>query len=292
MGAREPACAVVVVHFGEAAPTLACLAAIANDPSSVRRAVVVVDNSESFPQGADAAGARVVRPGRNLGYGGGVNAGVASFGEDLPDTVVCMNHDVEIEAGFLDAAVAALADRRVGAASGPIALDAPCGRLWFAGGGVNYLTGTVRQSRRRRDARRARDVGFLTGAVLAVRADAFLAVGGFDPAFFLYNEDLDLSLRLRRRGWRLRFVPGMRAVHRLGEASGSRQRSPLYLEHLTRTRLRPFRPLAYRLYLALVHSLWVAVRAGVLASCGHGHGAVALLEGHRHALATVRQGPR
>jgi len=84
----------------------------------------------------------------------------------------------------------------------------------------------------------------------------------------------------------------MRAVHALGAATGSERRSPLYLEQITRTRLRPFRPLAYRLYLAVVHSLWVAVRASVLQAQGDREGVAALLRGHRYALATLTQGPR
>lgn len=290
-GSSVSSCAVVVVHFGEAEPTLACLAAIRSDPSSVARDIVVVDNSDSLPEAAETFGVRVVRPGRNLGYGAGVNAGVAALGESAPDAVVFMNHDVEIAPGFLDAAVAAVALPGVGAAAGPLFLDGWDGPVWYAGGGVNVLTGTVRQCHSRRAAARAREVGFLTGTAVAVRSAAFRAVGGFDPAFFLYNEDLDLSLRLRRQGWRLWFEPAMGAIHRLGTATGSRHASPLYLEHLTRTRLRPFRPLAYRLYLAVVHSLWVLVRAGALASRGKRGAAAALFRGHLHALATVTRGP-
>jgi len=288
----SPCCAVVVVHFGDPAVTLRCLAAIANDPSAVRREVVVVDNSATFPADRLGEGVRLVVPGRNLGFGAGVNAGVAFFREVLPETIVFMNHDVEIQPGFLGAAAAAVAVPGVGAAAGPLFLDGPEGPLWYAGGEVRLATGTVWQSRRPLDASRARDVGFLTGAAAAVRREAWRSIEGFDPAYFLYNEDLDLCLRLRRRGWRLRFAPGMRAVHYLGAATGSRRFSPLYLEQLASTRLRPFRPLAFRLYLALVHSGWVALRGAALAITGDQEGAAALLRGHRRALATITAGPR
>jgi len=287
-----PRCAVVIVHFGDPAPTASCVEAVLADPSAVARQVVVVDNSHSLAAGALGGGVRVLEPEGNLGYGAGLNAGVASLGDCLGGAIVGLNHDVTIEPGFLAAAVEALSLPRVGAAAGPLELARPGGELWYAGGGVNFLTGTVWQSRRQGDARRARHVGFLTGAAVAIRREAWQAVGGFDPAYFLYNEDLDLCLRLRRRGWRLRFEPRMRAVHALGAATGSERRSPLYLEQITRTRLRPFRPLAYRLYLAVVHSLWVAVRASVLQAQGDREGVAALLRGHRYALATLTQGPR
>jgi hypothetical protein len=58
------------------------------------------------------------------------------------------------------------------------------------------------------------DVDFLAGAVMLVRRSAALAVGGlFDPAYFMFFEDSDLSVRLRRGGFRLQVVPAASAVH-------------------------------------------------------------------------------
>jgi GT2 family glycosyltransferase len=57
-----------------------------------------------------------------------------------------------------------------------------------------------------------------TGGFAAYRRNAFEQVGGFDPAFFAYYEDLDLALRLRARGWGFEPVPGACAIH-LGSAT-------------------------------------------------------------------------
>lgn len=58
------------------------------------------------------------------------------------------------------------------------------------------------------------DVDFLTGAVLLVRRDAIAPNSTlFDPDFFMFYEDSDLSLRLRRQGYRLALVPNSQAVH-------------------------------------------------------------------------------
>jgi cellulose synthase/poly-beta-1,6-N-acetylglucosamine synthase-like glycosyltransferase len=58
------------------------------------------------------------------------------------------------------------------------------------------------------------EVAFLAGAVMMLRRDAVLAAGGlFDPDYFMFFEDSDLSVRLRRAGWRLAMVPRATAVH-------------------------------------------------------------------------------
>lgn len=57
------------------------------------------------------------------------------------------------------------------------------------------------------------ETGWCSGACVLFRRVAFDAVGGFDPAYFLYCEDVDLSWRLRAAGWRLRYVPRATVRH-------------------------------------------------------------------------------
>lgn len=57
-------------------------------------------------------------------------------------------------------------------------------------------------------------VDFMAGSVLLLRRSAVLQAGGlFDPAYFMFFEDSDLSLRLRRAGYELAIVPGATAEH-------------------------------------------------------------------------------
>jgi N-acetylglucosaminyl-diphospho-decaprenol L-rhamnosyltransferase len=105
-----------------------------------------------------------------------------------------------------------------------------------------------------------RDVDWLSGCALALRREAFEAVGGFDPGYFLYVEDVDLGVRLQAAGWRLRYTPSARVTHRVGASTGQRRARALihhargldrfYDRHLARTpTARLLRPLV-RLALA------------------------------------------
>ncbi|MBZ5589312.1 MAG: glycosyltransferase [Acidobacteriia bacterium] len=286
---------VVVVHFGDPTPTEGCVRALEADASRSGRRVVIVDNSGNLDRGAPKS-AEVLRLANNPGFGAAVNAGIARLGPGPWDALVVLNNDIEVASGYLDAACVALKGPGVGVAAGPLFLDRPGGRLWYAGGSVNWLTGTVRQATSRGAASRERDIGFIPGAAFAVSPEAWRQSGGFDGSYFLYNEDVDLCLRLRRRGWRLLYTPTMVAVHRLGAVTGSAARSPFYLELMAATRLRPYRPLAYRLYLALLHSSYALLRAAGYGLVVRGEAgrsaAAAILRGHGRALAGLRTAPR
>lgn len=67
--------------------------------------------------------------------------------------------------------------------------------------------------------RGAVDVDWVAGMFQVFRSDAFREVGGFDEAFFLYYEDVDICARLRARGRRVTFEPGAEVVHAAQRAS-------------------------------------------------------------------------
>jgi N-acetylglucosaminyl-diphospho-decaprenol L-rhamnosyltransferase len=281
---------VVVVHFGPAEPTTRCLASIRGDSSGHQRQIVVVDNHGNLEREELGADVRLVSCRDNPGFGAGANRGVAALDDGAEwAAFIILNNDVELQDGFVDAAVAALGPG-IGAAGGPVTNGHADGELWYAGGEVRFLTGTVRQDCSDELARQRREVGFIPGAAIAVSPDAWRDVGGFDASYFLYNEDIDLCLRLRRRGWRLQYEPAMSCVHFLGTSTGSRSRSPLYLEQITRSRLRPFRPWLYRLYLSGLHSVYNALRILRLVAVHGGRAGPyvgAVFRGHSRALGEV-----
>lgn len=297
---------VVVVHFGDPEPTRRCLEAILSDRSLAQPDILVVDNSGNFPAAYLPDGVERLPSADNPGFGEGANRGFRYLLEGAAlEYLLVLNHDVEIRPGFLDAACKTLEKEGVGAASGPIysrRSKAPSkeglspGRetLWYAGGSIDFLTGTVRQETSPDALEKAREVGFLPGTALAMSARAFLEIGGFDPRFFLYNEDVDLCLRLRSRGFRLFFEPSMVSFHALGEATGSADRSPLYLENLTAGRLLPFRNRFHRAYLGALHTPYVLLRcANAVAKYGWASGSriSALMRGHARALVTIFKEP-
>jgi len=216
---------VVVVAYASAATLPACLRAL---PVGRLHGVVVVDNASPDDTAAAVAGCggvRVVRLARNVGFGAGAMAGAAA----LPDArLLCLlNPDARIDAANLEALVRYL-DRRDGTGLVAPRLFAPDGTPLTSSGERATLASELRYALPRRLARFTPDrrhppgraasgpVGYVEGACLLVRADAFRAVGGFDPGFFLFFEELDLAERLRAAGHGVELCAGARAVHSEG----------------------------------------------------------------------------
>nr|WP_297425124.1 glycosyltransferase [uncultured Actinotalea sp.] len=88
------------------------------------------------------------------------------------------------------------------------------------------------------------EVGVVSGGMMLVERPAWDALGGFDPAFFLYGEDADLCLRARAGGWSPRVCPTARYRHDVGRSSSGANRLPLVLRGRVTTYRRNLPPLA------------------------------------------------
>jgi GT2 family glycosyltransferase len=229
--------AVVIVSYNTREMLRRCLGTLVEDPALE---VIVVDNASADGSAAMARaefpGVRVVEAGGNLGFGRAVNLGVEQTARDF---VLTLNPDCIAP----PAAIAAMAARM--AADGTLGFVGP--RVELESGAVDraslrgdpdpvgallYLTRISRlapgSSRLNRynlthlDYAREHELPAGTGGCLLVRTAALREVGGFDPAFFMYGEDLDLCRRLREAGWRGLYLPAARVVHRKGEATRRR----------------------------------------------------------------------
>lgn len=234
-----PDLAVVLVTHDTREEVLAALDAVAGDPDRPPHLEIVVVDTGSSDGTVAAVRARGevtrVLALANTGFGRGANAGVRAT---RAPAVLVANADVRVRPGALARLVATLAAEPTVAAVGPQVrypsgeLQASARRDLDAATIVGHaLLGrwwpenrwTHRYHARDLPSHAPRDVAWLSGCALLLRRAAFDAVGGFDPGFFLYVEDVDLGARLRAAGWRLRYEPAAVVEHRVG-ASTSRVR--------------------------------------------------------------------
>jgi GT2 family glycosyltransferase len=180
--------------------------------------LVVVDNAstDGTPEKVRelAPGAALIEPGANRGFAAGCNAGAARASGEL---LLFLNPDAVVSQGFRAAIARPLDDDR-GWAAWMGLVTATGGRVVNTEGGVVHFTGIAWAggAGRRLDPAAAlepRDVGFASGACLAIPRDRWERAGGFPGEFFLYHEDVDLSLRLRLAGGRIGIEPGAVVDH-------------------------------------------------------------------------------
>lgn len=230
LGGRERGWRVTILIATRDRPDLLgpCLESVRRQTRHAEVEVLIVDNGSTTPAGlaalraAEAQGARVLsRPG-TFNFGWLMNEGAAaSEGEVL----LVLNDDTEVRsAGWVEELLAHLDRPGVGAV-GPL-LRYPSGRIQHAGvllgvGGVASHAFIGRTDPSHPRARLAGNVSALTGACLALRREAFEAVGGFD-AERLPNSygDVDLCLQLWEAGWRCVFVPSVELLHHEGASRG------------------------------------------------------------------------
>ncbi len=259
---------VVVVTWNGLGLTRRCLESLrAQRAPGLEVELVVVDNGSA--DGTVAAlssepDLRVVALGRNTGFAGGVNAGIAA---SRGDVVVLLNNDAVAEPGFLEHLVAPLLQpgrARVGATTGRVVLSGrfrparpgeegmvdSAGHRWVRvthGDGARLLNSTgnevtISGNGRDRDwladagsPPAAREVFGFNGGCAALLRAAVEDVGPLEERLFMYYEDTELSWRLRRRGWVVEHVHEAVTVH--DHAGSSDATSAFFRDHNERNRL-------------------------------------------------------
>lgn len=148
----------------------------------------------------------VLRPGSNIGYGPGCDLGASHAIEQGATVLVFANPDINCDAATLSA----LAFRcKEGELVAPV-LRRPDGRV-FRGGVLNPSSGATA-------AKPGDEVTWVSSALAALTTGDWQAVGGFDPRFFIYWDDVDLCTRFISSGGRLSIDERLLVAHRGGGA--------------------------------------------------------------------------
>jgi GT2 family glycosyltransferase len=282
-----PSVAIVVLGYNSRAHLPGCLASAVSQ--SVPARVIFVDNGSADDSIGYVRAAwpqvEVMAWPRNLGFAAGYNRALAAVAE--VEWVVMLNPDAELASDWLAVLLAFANEHPSAAVLG--------GALLFLQAGER--TATVQSlGARWTDAgtafelgygqpddgeRRPRQTASIPGAALLIRRRTFWDLGGFDPAYFAYLEDVDLCWRAWLNGGEVWAVPAARAWHAVGGSAGGRE-SPFRIRYMQRNRyinmLKHLEPttLARGALTSLVYDVY---RLGEYALRGQWRGLAALVRG-------------
>jgi N-acetylglucosaminyl-diphospho-decaprenol L-rhamnosyltransferase len=272
-GAAEDDVLTVVVVTYSPGETLAAFLGSLAQATTRRYEVVLADNgsTDGVPEqmAREHPEVRLLPTGGNIGYGAAANAGLSGRRSGY---ALIANPDVRFEPGSVDVLLDAVVRWPRAATLGP-AIRTPEGTIYpsarelpsLSTGIGHALLGWVwpanpwtARYRRERDEPTERTAGWLSGSCFLVDLAAFSSVGGFDPGYFMYFEDVDLARRLGQRGWLHVYVPTAVVTHEGGHATKRQAHRMQRVHHTSALR-----------YLAADHPLRrhaplrVALRAGL-----------------------------
>ena len=198
--------------------------------------ILLVDNASTD---ADARkvfeheeGVRCIFNNENLGFGKANNIAARNA---TGDTLLFLNNDTITTMDFASPILREFGEDPALGIAGPRLLNAD-GSFQISGGSLPTFAVEIRdkllyylvdkgnvaaRNHAERRSMRNREVGWVTGAALFIKADLFNRLGGFDDSFFMFFEDKDLCLRARNVGYSVRYVPEPALVHLRGGSSRS-----------------------------------------------------------------------
>jgi len=231
-GAAVSAVSAVVLAYRDEPWLERCVQALL-DSEGVDVEVVLVDNGctdGAVERLAATPGVIVFRPGENLGFAGGCNAGAAVASGDF---LALVNGDLIVERDALSELVAVARRPNVGLAQPSIRLAEDPSHLNSDGNEVHFLgfswCGHFGQLAPPRGA--PHDITSAMGAAMVIRRDLWQELGGFEDRYFAYHEDVELCRRCWHRGLPVVTVPSAVVVHRY---EFGREPTKLYLSERNR----------------------------------------------------------
>ncbi|MEM9324885.1 MAG: glycosyltransferase family 2 protein [Bacteroidota bacterium] len=220
----EPSVAIILVNWNGMEDTKRCLRSL-DAVSYPRKEVLVVDNGSNPHEVAELEaidGIHKIFNSENLGFTGGNNVGIRWALEQAMDLILLLNNDTEVERNFLEPLLKVITDPDVGAVQPKIRYLERRDTIWNAGGRFSDFTGQT--SVMYKDVidtnlpQEPYEVHWITGCALMFEASLAQEVGVLDDSFFAYFEDVDYSLRLRKKA-RLICVPESVVYHAVSSAS-------------------------------------------------------------------------
>jgi hypothetical protein len=243
----KPEVVVVVLNWNNPDDTIACLHSVTSlDYPALF--TIVVDNGSTDDSVTRIRASHptifIQETGDNLGYAEGNNVGIRLALARHPHYILVLNNDTELPSDFLTHLVAeAESDPAIGIVGPKMYFFDPPDMVFAAGSLVKWAEGTIDQRgiwlRESLTgplyANDPEDVDFIIGCGVLFRRGLLAEIGLLDERYYLNFEDVDICIRARRAGYRVRYTPHAVLYHKVSATLG--QASPRNTYYMTRNAL-------------------------------------------------------
>lgn len=238
---RYPKVCIIIVNYNGTSDTVHCIESLKKQHYP-NVEIVVVDNCSNevskLESYLEESNVRFLKLASNRGFAAGNNAGVrfANAHYNDIDYFLMLNNDTVVDSDFITPLVNEIDfDEKIGACCSHINyFENPC-HTWYGGGHINWKTGSSVHETKAKEIGEPKDVDFLTGCAMLFPAKLINEIGYLNEDYFLFYEDAEYSVKIKRAGYRLRYVPTSLVLHKVSSTAGLK--SPLSNYYGTRNKM-------------------------------------------------------
>lgn len=215
---------IITVNWNREEDTRQCLQSFNNDDGILYN-FLLVDNGSIDSSGdnlrREFPHVHIIRNEKNLGFAAGFNRGIEFALNHGADYLLLVNNDTEADPEMMKFLLSAISDdQNIGVLSPIIYYFNNKNKIWSQGGFINPILLEKFQHQLSIKIIEPSYRTFFTGCCLFLKKEVIEDVGLFDESFFLYYEDLDYSLRIMKKGIKMKVVPQAKIWHKVATSSG------------------------------------------------------------------------
>jgi GT2 family glycosyltransferase len=238
---------LIIVNWNGIQDTIECLNSLASQYYSNLQTIVIdngsIDQSIQILQQLFGEKITLISNKQNLGYAKGNNIGIQYALNHGAKYVVLLNNDTIVSDPQLISKLVLVFsnDDTIGLACPTIYYESQPTIPWYAGAKYSIWLVGGKHIQHVPQNNKIMDTGYATGCCLMINRNTLLRVGLLDEDFYIYEEDVDWSLRVKNAGLRVVYVPYASVLHKVSKsatgAPGSGKYSPSIVYHIFRSRI-------------------------------------------------------
>lgn len=174
---------------------------------------------------------KTIRNDVNLGFVGGMNIGIEYAIRRGADYILLLNNDIIVDREFVNELIKAAEEDRDTAILGPKIYNYNSPTQFNPPLKIDFIRGKFPRKKKLEKliSTKNREVDWVSGCAMMIRAEAITKVGLLDPSFFIYTNDIDYAVRVRKAGYSVVWVPKAKIWHKVG--ASTKAVKSLYLKY-------------------------------------------------------------
>ena len=203
--------AVIIVNWKKYTITSKCIESVFKCNYS-NYEIILVDNEsdDSKLSTLKRKNITTISNSKNEGFSKANNQGIDYAIKNNFDYILMLNNDTIVKSNLIDVLVRTAQAKKISTIQ-PLILNHDGQKIWNGGGKINYFFGTFFSSNK--VSKSYKTIDWFTGCCCLFETKLFLEIGKLDERFFAYYEDVDLSLRIKKNGYKIGFTSQTELIH-------------------------------------------------------------------------------